>query len=328
MSYSLKPPLFLLAPMDDVTDTIFRQIIFGCSPPDISFSEFVNVDGLISAGRQRLIKKLFKSNYEAPLIAQLWGLDPDNFYMVSKQIVSGNIAKELGIENCYSGIDLNMGCPAKDVVKTGACSALINNRKLAENIINATKRGSAGLLPISVKTRIGYDRIDISWIEFLLNQGLDMLTVHLRTTKEMSRVEPHYDLLSDIVELRNKIAKQTLIIANGDIANRIYGQEIINQFNVDGVMIGRGVFQDPFAFSEVDQWSQTSPQERINLFVKHLTAYKLWADNPNTGVKRLNKYAKIYLNGFYAAKGLRESLAKLNTIDEMIATIDSFVLSS
>lgn len=328
MLYSLNPPLFLLAPMDDVTDTVFRQIIFGCSPPDISFSEFVNVDGLISAGRQRLINKLFKSDKEAPLIAQLWGLEPDNFYLVSKQISLGDVARELGIDNRYAGIDLNMGCPAKDVVKTGACSALINNRTLAEDIIKATKRGSAGILPISVKTRVGYDRIDLTWIEFLLNQGLDMLTVHLRTTREMSRVEPHYDLLTDIIELRDKVAKQTLIIANGDIANRTHGQEIINKFHIDGVMIGRGVFQDPFAFSGVDQWSQTSPQERIELFVKHLTTYKLWADNPNKGVKRLNKYAKIYLNGFYAAKGLRESLAKLNTVDEMIGTIDSFVLSS
>src|SRR5690606_138952 len=157
---------------------------------DLFFTEFVNVDGLQSPGRQKLFKKLQFTPGEDRLVAQLWGLSPDNFREVARQIADGSLARELGLpEGCnFVGVDLNMGCPAKSEVKNGACSALIKpeNRELAGWIIQATREGLGGKLPLSVKTRVGFSAVDMTWFEFLLAQGLDMLTIHGRTRKEMS----------------------------------------------------------------------------------------------------------------------------------------------
>src|SRR6476659_1566555 len=172
----LPRPFFVLAPMDDVTDTVFRQVVADCAAPDVFFTEFVNVDGLQSPGRAKLIKKLQFTAKEKPVIAQIWGKNPENFCKTANELV------EMG----FAGIDLNMGCPEKTVVKNGCCSALINNRELAAEIIKATQEGAAGRVPVSVKTRIGFSQIDLTWLEFLLGLKLDMLTIHGRTRKEMS----------------------------------------------------------------------------------------------------------------------------------------------
>src|SRR5262249_11359886 len=221
---TLPKPFFVLAPMDDVTDTVFRQIILSTAAPDLFFTEFVNVDGLMSPGRSKLLKKLRFVAAEKRLVAQLWGLKPDNFRAVAEQIADGTIARELGLpDGCnFVGVDLNMGCPAKSEVQNGACSALIKleNRQLAEDIINATKEGLAGRLPLSVKTRIGFSAVDMTWFEFLLAQDLDMLTVHGRTRKEMSKVPAHWDIIGQVRELRDRLSPQTLIVGNGDVLTR------------------------------------------------------------------------------------------------------------
>ena len=321
MFQDLARPFFVLAPMDDVTDTVFRRVIAACAPADINFSEFVNVDGLMSPGRSRLIKKLDRDEAEPPLVAHIWGINPDNFRSVADQIASGELAEELGLKTNFAGVDLNMGCPAKDVVKTGACSALINNHELAQDIIQATKAGLAGRLPLSVKTRLGYNKIEPDWFDFLFAQDLAMLTVHLRTKKEMSLVDAHYDELVWIRQKRDKLAKNTLLVANGDIASRGQGEEIIDRYKVDGVMIGRGVFHDPYAFSAVSPWLSMSPEEKIELFIKHLELYGGWSDNPDKAVARLNKYSKIYINGFDGAKEIREEVAKSKTLKEMLEVV-------
>ena len=187
MSYldSLPAPFFVLAPMDDVTDTVFRQIVADCAPPDLYLTEFVNVDGLQSPGRQRLLHKLRLSDKEHPIIAQLWGLKPDNFYKTTKEVI------EMG----YDGVDLNMGCPVKTVIKNGACAALINNRELAGEIITATRAGAEEDFPVSVKTRIGFTTVDLSWFEFLLEKKLNLLSIHARTAKQKSAVSADWDLI-------------------------------------------------------------------------------------------------------------------------------------
>lgn len=323
MVIGLNKPFFVMAPMDDVTDTVFRQIVSSCSPPDICFSEFVNVDGLMSQGRQRIIHKLEREQSEPPLIAHIWGIRPDNFYAIADQIASGELAHELGMKQNFAGIDLNMGCPVKQVVKTGACSALINNHELAEEIIAATKKGAAGRLPVSVKTRIGYTRIEPGWTEFLLNQGLDMLTVHLRTTREMSLVPAHYEELDRIHQQKEKIAPKTLLVANGDIETRQQGLDIAKKYFVDGIMIGRGVFHDPFVFSPDSPWEGFTKSQKIELFKRHLKLYKEWSDRPDKAVGRMNKYAKIYINGFDGAKEYREQIALSKTIDQMLNVLES-----
>lgn len=317
-------PLFILAPMDDVTDTVFRQVISACGKPDLCFSEFVNVDGLMSAGRKSLQRKLERFETEPPLVAHIWGLNPANFKKAARQLASGSLAQEIGLSTNYAGIDLNMGCPVRAVTKIGACSGLIKNRALAAEIIAAVKDGNRGRLPVSAKTRLGFGEIDPSWTEFILKQGVDMLSIHLRTVKEMSKVPAHFEELIRIKHQRDQFSPNTLLIANGDIGNIQQGQEIIKRYNIDGVMIGRGIFTDPFAFSSKIQWDDVGTSGRIGLFRKHLVLYKAWAENPDKGVKRLNKYAKIYLSGFDGAKQLREKLALVSKLDDMLTELDSF----
>ncbi|MGH7234420.1 MAG: tRNA dihydrouridine synthase [Candidatus Saccharimonadales bacterium] len=312
-----KKPLFIMAPMDDVTDTVFRQVISECAKPDLCFSEFVNVDGLMSPGRERLLNKLNSAAIEPPLVAHIWGAKPQNFKVIADQIASGALAKEIGNPANFKGVDLNMGCPVKTVLKAGVCAGLIKNQALAGEIINATKKGAKNRLPVSVKTRLGYERIDPEWTQFLLSQGVDMLSVHLRTVKEMSLVPAHFEELERLVKERDSISPSTLLVANGDIINKAQGQELIDKYKIDGVMIGRGLFHDPFAFSLDSPWPSVSKEERIKLFSRHLSLYLGWARNPDKGVGRLNKYAKIYINGFDGAKEMREKLAHAKTILQM-----------
>jgi tRNA-dihydrouridine synthase len=206
----LPKPFFVLAPMDDVTDTVFRQIVADCAPPDLFFTEFVNVDGLQSPGRKALLKKLQFTPKEQPLIAQIWGKNPENYFKTAQELI------DMG----FAGIDINMGCPIKDIVNNGCCCALINNRPLAVEIIKATQAGANGKLPVSVKTRLGFNEIDLSWHKLLLEQGLDYLTIHGRTRRQMSKDENNWQAIEDIRKLRDKIAPATLIIGNGDVASR------------------------------------------------------------------------------------------------------------
>jgi len=306
---SLAKPFFVLAPMDDVTDTVFRQVIQGTAAPDLFFTEFCNVDGLMSPGRPKLLKKLKFVPSETRLVAQLWGLKPENFKTVAQQIADGSLAREMGLpEGCnFVGIDLNMGCPAKSEVQNGACAALINNRELAGEIIRATQVG-AGDMPVSVKTRLGFSAVDLSWHEFLLGFKLSMLTIHGRTKKEMSKVPAHWDLIGDVRKLRNQLAPDTLIIGNGDVLDRQHGEDLAKQHGLDGIMIGRGIFQDPYVFAAESPWHNIGKTERVKLYTKHV---KLFADTWQQGerpVYTLNKFCKIYINGFDGAKELRDQL--------------------
>lgn len=315
-----KKPLFILAPMDDVTDTVFRRIVHSCAPADLYFTEFVNVDGLVSPGRSKLMKKLQFVESEGPLVAQLWGLKPENFEAIAREIADGTIAREFGLPDDvnFVGIDLNMGCPAKSEVKNGACSALIKNRPLAEEIINATKRG-AGNLPVSVKTRVGFSEIDLTWIEFLLGFDLDMLTIHWRTRKEMSKVPAHWDLAHEVIKLRDKISPKTKIIGNGDVLTREQGNELADTYSLDGIMIGRGVFHDPYVFAGSDAWEQVSKADKIALYRRHVELFaETWTENQRP-IHTLNKFCKIYINGFDGAKELREILMNCQSTDELLS---------
>ena len=306
--------------MDDVTDTVFRRVVVDCAKPDLFFTEFTNVDGLQSPGRPKIIRKLRFTEDEQPLIAQLWGKNPDNFRKTAKQIADGSLARELGLPRGinFAGIDLNMGCPQKNEVNSGTCSALINDRPLAEAIIKATQEGLNGKLPLSVKTRLGWNDIDLTWPEFLLKQNLSMLTMHGRTRKEMSKVPAHWDSIGQVRELRDKIASETLIIGNGDVLSYAQGLELAKEYKLDGVMIGRGIFQDPFIFSKTSPWAKTAKTEKIELYRKHVELFRdTWGDDGRP-VYTLNKFCKIYINGFDGAKELREKLMLSKTTQELL----------
>ena len=291
----LPKPFFILAPMDDVTDTVFRQIIADLAPPDLYFSEFVNVDGLQSPGREKLIRKLRFTAKEKPIFAQLWGLKPDNFYKTTKDVIA------MG----FDGVDLNMGCPIKTVIKNGACAALINNRELASEIIDATRQ-AAGDFPVSVKTRVGLTTPDMSWIGFLLSKKLDLLSIHGRTAQQLSKVPADWNLIGKAREMRDTLCPGALIVGNGDVMTRVQGIKLASKYKLDGIMIGRGVFHDPFVFAKNSPWEQWSKKQKIELFQKHIELFaKTWKQGEYK-FDSLKKFCKLYLSGFEGASELRE----------------------
>lgn len=295
--------------MDDVTDTAFRRLIAETAPPDLYFTEFASVDGLQSPGRSNVMQKLKFTDTEQPLIAQVWGLKPENYLKSAQEIA------KMG----FAGIDINMGCPTPVVTRKGACSALINNRELAAEIIAATKEG-AGELPVSVKTRIGFKtKVTEDWCGFLLEQDIDALTVHGRTTKEMSRVPNNWDEIGKVVTLRKTLAKETIIIGNGDVMNKQQGRELAAEYGLDGIMIGRGIFRDPFVF---DHDTNNDKNRRIKLFDRHIDLFiESWGaqKNPST----LKKFAKMYIQGFEGASAIRAEIMSMTTLTEMKAMIHS-----
>ncbi|MEO6760750.1 MAG: tRNA-dihydrouridine synthase [Candidatus Saccharimonadales bacterium] len=326
MNYrDLPKPFFVLAPMDDVTDTVFRQIVKSTAPPDLFFTEFTNVDGLQSVGRPKLERKLRFIEPETRLVAHIWGKTPGNFYKTAQQIVDGTFARELGLPDGsnFVGIDLNMGCPAKSEVNSGVCSALINNRPLASEIIKATQDGAAGKLPVGVKTRLGFSAIDMSWTEFLLGHNLAMLTMHGRTRKEMSKVSAHWDAIGEVVKLRDKLAPETLVVGNGDVENRAEGLELVKKFGLDGIMIGRGVFHDPYAFATDSPWPSIGRDERLALYRRQVELFAETWQEGERNIKTLNKFCKVYVSDFDGAKELREQLMAASTTDELLHILHS-----
>jgi len=304
----LPRPFFVLAPMDDVTDTVFRRIVAGCARPDVFFTEFVNVDGLQSPGREHVQKRIQFTPAEQPLVAQIWGKNPDNFYQTAKELVA------MG----FAGIDLNMGCPEKTVVKNGCCSALINNRELALDIIRATQAGADGKVPVSVKTRLGFNEVDLSWHRLLLQQNLSVLSVHGRTRKQMSDVPADWETIQAVRALRDELAPQTLVVGNGDVASRSQGLELAKRHGLDGIMVGRGIFHDPYLFAQTSPWATFSKKERLALYAKHV---QLFADTWPNGERRiatLNKFCKVYVHGFDGAKELRDQLMHADNADHLL----------
>lgn len=294
--------------MDDVTDTVFRQIITDCGKPDLMFSEFVNVDGLQSPGREKLLPKLRFSAKEKPIFAQLWGKVPENYYETAKELVG------MG----FYGVDINFGCPVRAVMKNGCGAMMINNRELAEEIIRATREAVGEHFPISVKTRLGLKEVDYSWFEFLLKQKLNMLTIHGRTAPELSTVPADWDAIGKIRELRDKLSPSTLIVGNGDVMTCAQGEELTKKYKLDGIMIGRGVFSDPYVFSKDSPWSTMAKEEKIALYKKHVQLFaRTWKNNERK-IKTLNKFCKIYINGFDGAKELREKLMKASSAQEIL----------
>lgn len=304
----LPRPFFVLAPMDDVTDSVFRQIVAGCAKPDLFFTEFVNVDGLQSPGREHLLPKLILSDSEKPVIAQLWGQKPDNYYKSVKDI------KKMG----YSGVDINMGCPVKTIIKNGACAALINNKPLAGEIIDAVREAAGKDFPVSVKTRVGFTSLDMSWPKFLLAKKLDMLSIHGRTAKQLSKVPADWDLIGRVRTLRDELCPTTLIVGNGDVTSRTQGLELAKRHKLDGIMVGRGIFDDPFLFSESSPWPQWGKDQKINLFKKHIKLHQDTYMNQERRFETLRKFCKVYINGFDGAAELRVEFMAANTPEQAL----------
>jgi nifR3 family TIM-barrel protein len=244
----LPKPFFVLAPMADVTDAVFRRIITKYGKPDVTWTEFVSADGLASEGREALQIDLMYTEAERPIVAQLFSAHPDKMREASKLCV------ELG----FDGIDINMGCPDRSVEKQGAGAAMMKNKKSAGDIIQAVKDGIGDALgksesrriSVSVKTRVGYNKVEIDeWIPFLLSQGLDALTIHARTRKEMSDVPARWEHVKEVVVIRDKMGLKTKIIGNGDVQNIAHARSLVSETGCDGVMLGRAIFGNPWLFA-------------------------------------------------------------------------------
>ena len=291
----LKRPIFALAPMANVTDAAFRQVIAKYGKPAVMWTEFVSCDGLCSKGRERLLEDFWFTPAERPIVAQIFGSNPDNFTKCAQLI------KQLG----FDGIDINMGCPDRNVEKQGGGAALIKNPKLAQEVIKATQAG-AGDLPVSVKTRLGYNT-DIleDWLPQLLAAAPAAITIHVRTRKEMSKVPARWERVTRAVEIRDTLESKTLILGNGDIDSLALARQRVAQTGADGVMIGRGIFGDPWFFNE--QKGAVSVREKLEVMLEHTKLYeKIYKQSRNFAT--MKKHYKAYVNGFDGAKELRIKL--------------------
>ena len=311
----LNKPIFILAPMEDVTDTVLRQVIARCGKPAVFFTEFTNVEGMFSKGEKHVVHRLQYTEIERPLVAQIWGSQPENFSKAASKLIA------MG----FSGVDLNMGCPAQGPVGRGVCSGLMNNRPQAKEIIEATKEGAAGIIPVSVKTRLGFRTIDFDWIQFILEQKPAVLTVHLRTVSERSKVPAHWDKLKTVVEMRDALSRETLIVGNGDIKSLNEARQKVAEAGADGAMIGRGIFENPFLFSDTMIGDKT-PAEKMHLLLDHM---HLWQETWGTTkhFPTLRKFFKVYANGFPGAQDLRMQLMETQNPEETEHLVASFLQS-
>ena len=353
----LPKPFFTVAPMADVTDAAFRRMIAKYSAhtrsggtiggPDVMWTEFVAADGLVRAteeGKQKLMADLLYAEEERPIVAQLFTRDETHMEYAAK------LCLELG----FDGIDINMGCPAGAIIDQGCGAAMIKTPELAVAVIRAAKRGAKtdeGGIPVSVKTRLGYSIDQVAeWIPVLLKEHLAALTVHVRTRKDMSKVPARWERLEEVVRLRNELSSETLIIGNGDVLSLADATVKASTFGVDGVMVGRALFGNPWFFhptkrlptrltklpthgvdvstiltedrsdAEVEYVSQ---EERFKVLVEHSKLFRELLPHKNFAV--MKKHYKAYVNGFDGAKELRAELMELPDIAAIEEKIIAFL---
>jgi len=299
--------IYALSPMEDVTDTVFRQILCDIGKPDLFFTEFMNTDGYMSEGRNRVIHRLKFTEKERPIVFQLWGNNPQNYANTVKDIVKLK----------PDGIDINLGCSVKKVLQHDSCSALIKNPQLVEEIIDAVKRES-GNIPVSVKTRLGYDKIITDeWFNFLLKQNLDLIIVHGRIARDGYTQPSNWEEIARVVKLRDEISPTTVILGNGDIKDLEMADKYISKYGVDGVMIGRAVMQNPWLFSRRDEIGR---EERLNTLEQHLQLFQsVWKGEKPFYTQK--KYIKMYVSNFSGADKLRMKFMGCRDVDEALGLI-------
>ena len=308
----LPRPFFILAPMEDVTDVVFRHVVSEAGRPDVFFTEFTNTESFCHPeGIHSVRGRLTFTEDEQPMVAHIWGDKPEHFREMSIGMA------EMG----FKGIDLNMGCPVPNVASKGKGSGLILRPERAAEIIQAAK---AGGLPVSVKTRLGYTDIDEwkDWLRHVFKQDIANLSIHLRTRKEMSKVDAHWELISAIKEMRDEVAPETMLTINGDIPDREKGLELAEKYGIDGVMIGRGIFKNPFAFEK--EAKEHTSEENIKLLRLHLDLFDKYTENESRAFKPLRRFFKIYVKGFRGAGELRHKMMSTETTDEVRHLLDEF----
>ncbi len=334
-----KRPLYVLAPMADVTDCAFRKMINKYGKPDVTWTEFVSADGLIRAtpeGKAKLMRDLLFNVVDSadatvadsgkngevvnehPIVAQLFSSHPEYMREACKLVAA------LG----FDGVDINMGCPDKGIERQGCGSAMIKNPAKAQEIIRAAKEGAirpdGTPIPVTVKTRLGYNKDELeTWLPALLDAEPAVITLHARTRKEMSKVPARWERVKRAVEIRDEyFAKKegedkTLIFGNGDVLSIRDAYEKCTANNVDGAMLGRAIFGNPWLFKNVHEANadaietytayEPSVQEKLEVMCEHTKEYeKRLGDIKSFAI--MKKHYKAYVNGFDGAKELRTEL--------------------
>ncbi len=317
----LKKPVMVLAPLANVTDAAFRRLIAKYSKPagpDIFWTEFVSADGLVSKGREVLLKDLMYTPAERPIVAQLFGARPETMREAA------TLVQDLG----FDGLDINMGCPDASVEKQGAGAALIKNQKLAQEIIAAAAEGAPNL-PISIKTRLGYNRDELEeWLPVLLETGVAAVTIHARTRKEMSKVPACWERVRRAVEIRNEKGSEALILGNGDVRDLAHAHSLVAETGADGVMLGRAIFGNPWLFSETENSPEKSRgvEEKLKVLVEHTKLFhELLGDIKSFSI--MKKHYKAYVNGFAGAAELREKLMNTESAKQVEEVVDKYLSS-
>lgn len=309
---ALPKPLFVLAPMADVTDAAFRRVIATYGKPPAMWTEFVSADGLALApeeGRHKLMADLIYSDGEHPIVAQFFSSRPENMEKAAA------LAKEMG----FDGVDINMGCPDRSIEKQGAGAAHIKDPKRAQEVMYAAQQGAAGL-PVSVKTRLGYNHDELeTWLPMLLETGVAAVTIHARTRKEMSKVPARWERIARATEIRDELAPETLILGNGDIENMEDARKRVAESGADGAMLGRAIFGNPWLFSE----HVPSIQEKLTVMVEHTRLFEELLPHKNFAI--MKKHYKAYVSGFDGASELRARLMEASAAEEVEEVVGNFL---
>lgn len=319
----LPASFFALAPMEDVTDTVFRELVLSVSDPgnlNVLFSEFVSVEGLCHPkGREAVVHRLrineteqqLLKHHHSKLVAQIWGANPEKYYEAARYIAET-------FE--FDGIDINMGCPVAKIVKQGACSALIGQYELVNEIIQAVREGSG--MPVSVKTRTGIrEHQTEEWISHLLKTGVSAITLHARTQRMMSEKPAEWEQVKLAVELRNQLNPQVRILGNGDVESLKHGFELMKFTGADGAMVGRGIFNNPWFFAAEN--TERSVDEKLLLLNNHISQFaSTWGNTRNFSL--LKRFFKIYIHGFDRAAALRGQLMETHNYSDALDLLARF----
>lgn len=315
----LDGPFFCLAPMAGVTDPAFRSMIAKYSKVQkrndvVMWTEFISADGLFMGGFDALKVDLEYSEEERPIVAQFFSKEPE---LMTR-------AAELAREKGFDGVDINMGCPDKNVVRQGSGAALIKDPALARRIIRATKAG-AGDLPVSVKTRIGFNKIEIEeWLPELLAEEPAVVTLHARTKKEMSKVPAHWDEIKHAVEICDRLGSKTLIVGNGDVTDVQDARARAEETGADGVMMGRAIFGNPWLFREDIKYEDIPWREKLQVAVEHTLLFEdLIGEDKSFAL--MKKHFKAYVNGFDGAKELRLRMMETDNAKEVKEIVEEFL---
>lgn len=344
-----------LSPMDGVTDLPYRMIMAKYGHPDLIFTEFVPVEALIR-GIKRAYDDFLYDEIERPIVAQIYGNEPELFYSCAQ------ITAELG----FDGLDINMGCPAKSVQSRGAGAGLIRTPELAAEIVKQARRGldawqkngveyekmppeakpvrikrilkergrykneERKRLPLSVKTRIGFDSpIVKEWFSVLAKLPVDAISIHGRTLKQAYRGQASWEEIGKAVEVIKNINSEIKVVGNGDVQDRAQVNEYAEKYNVDGILIGRASFGNPWAFDLNVSRDKLGFEELKGVMLEHAKLH--WKIKDHKAFVQMRRHLSDYIKGFENASQIRALLVRVSSpaeLEKILETIDNPDLST